>query len=188
MHFLTQLLKHPVATGAITPSSKKLSELIANTANLNTKHCVVELGSGTGVFTKEILKRISSTCTFFSLEINDEFVKKTRMNNPKATVHHASAQDIKKYLNQYNENNSDCIISGLPWAVFNEKLQEELLEEIYDSLEQKGEFLTIAHLQGLLFPPGRKFQKLLTKRFHKVQKTKIIWGNIFPAFVYHCIK
>ena len=43
MHFLTQLLKHPVATGAITPSSKKLSELIANTADLNTKHCVVEL-------------------------------------------------------------------------------------------------------------------------------------------------
>ena len=64
----------------------------------------------------------------------------------------------------------------------------DLLDEVYDSLEEGGEFLTIALLQGLVFPPGRMFKKAIKEKFRKVEKTKIVWSNIPPGFVYHCIK
>ena len=58
MIFLSQLFKSPIETGAIAPTSEKLSKLIVDMANLSEKKFVVELGPGTGVFTKEIMKNI----------------------------------------------------------------------------------------------------------------------------------
>lgn len=187
MNFFKQFLIDPIKTGAIAPSSRCLSQLITDTAHLSTKKCIVEFGSGTGVFTKEIIRKISSKCLFFCLEINQQFVKETK-NCPGAIVYHASAKDIKKYLLKHQQNTCDCIISGLPWAAFDQKLQEELLNAAYDSLEEGGEFLTFAYLQGLFLPRGIKFKKLLNKKFKHVEKTKIIWKNLPPAFVYLCRK
>ena len=188
MNFLRQLIKSPLVTGAIAPSSSELSKLIVEKANLNDKKCVVELGSGTGVFTKEIMSNIPQDSVVFSLEINNQFVKETKLKNPTSIVYHASAKDIKKYLLKHKQDKCDCIISGLPWGVFGEELQKNLLNEIYDSLEDGGVFLTIALLQGLVFPPGRRFKKAINEKFRKVEKSKIVWGNLPPGFVYRCIK
>ena len=188
MIFLSQLFKSPIETGAIAPTSEKLSKLIVEMANLGEKKCVVELGPGTGVFTKGIMKHIPEKSEFFSLEINDEFVKETKLNNPKATVYHASAKEIKKYLKKHNHDKSDCIISGLPWGAFAEDIQVDLLNEIYDSLESGGQFLTIALLQGLMFPPGRRFKKAISSKFKTVERSKIVWSNLPPGLVYYCVK
>jgi len=89
---------------------------------------------------------------------------------------------------KHNQKSTDCIISALPWAGFTQQIQIEILDEIYDSLEVGGEFLTIALLQGTFFPPGIRFSKMLNKKFRTVEKSKILWRNFPPAFVYHCIK
>ncbi len=188
MKFLRQFIKNPVDTAAVVASSKNLSRLIADSAELSGRQCIVELGPGTGAFTKEILSQLPAESVFFCLEINEQFVAETKFNCPDATVYHASALDIDKYLRKHDRVMSDCIISGLPWALLDHKLQEELLESIYSSLEKGGSFLTIAHITGLIFPPGIRFNKLLTEKFDQVHKSRIIWGNVLPGFVYHCIK
>ena len=188
MNFFKQFIKDPITTGAIVSSSKDLSELITQTARLDEKKCVVELGPGIGVFTKEIMRRISPQCVFFCLEINQQLVEATRKNCPQAIVYHASAQEIKKYLLQHHQNSCDCIISGLSWALFDQPLQDDLLNALYDSLEPGGVFLTFAYIHGPLFSRGNRFRKLLNIKFKKVEKTKIIWKNILPAFVYYCTK
>lgn len=188
MKFLKQFMKNPVQIGAIAASSEGLSRLIVESSELKNKRCIVELGAGTGSFTREILSKMSPGSTFFAIEINRQFIIDIKRECPNALVYHGSAIDIKKYLNKHNQISSDCIISGLPWAVFDKNLQEELMDVIYESLEVGGYFLTIAHITGLAFPPGRRFQKLLKSRFDQVHKTKIVWRNIFPGFVYHCVK
>lgn len=188
MKFFKQLLMHPRETGAIIPSSKELSQLIMDTARLSKKKCVVELGSGTGVFTKGIVREISSLCVFFCLEINLEFVKETINNCPSAIVYHAPAKEIKKYLLKHKQNTCDCIISSIPWANLNQNLQEELLNEIYESLEKGSEFITFSYLHGLFLPSGIKFRKKLNMKFKHVQQTKMIWKNFPPACVLHCKK
>jgi len=188
MKFFREFITHPMETGAIVSSSAKLAKLIVGISDLSKKRCVVELGPGTGTLTKEILQRISPETSFFSLEINGQFVKATQRNCPNATIYHASALEIKRYLIQHNQNTCDSIISALPWGIFGQNLQEKLLESIYESLDDGGEFLTIAYIFGLISPPGIRFRELLNKRFRKVRRSKIIWGNVFPAFVYHCVK
>ena len=149
MSFFIQFLKHPVLTGSAVPSSKELAELITDIPSLHKKNCIVELGPGSGIFTGEILKKLSTESCFICLEINPAFVSKIEDNYPDVNIYHASAKDIKKYLLKHNKMSTDCIISALPWAGFNHHLQTEILDEIYDALEVGGEFLTIALLQGL---------------------------------------
>ena len=95
---------------------------------------------------------------------------------------------MKKYLKNNHFEYSDCIISELPWGAFNNKLQDELLEAIYNSLDKKGDFITISFVQSMLFSPSKRFSQLIKKKFDKVEKTPIIWKNFPPAFIYHCIK
>ena len=188
MSFFIQFLKHPVLTGSAVPSSKELAKLITDIPLLHKKNCIVELGPGLGIFTGEILKKISSEADFICLEINPTFVSEIEHNYPSVNVYHASAKDIKKYLLKQNKMSTDCVISALPWAGFNHQLQTEILDEIYDALEVGGEFLTIALLQGTFFPPGIKFKQMLKEKFRTVEKSKILWRNFPPAFIYHCIK
>lgn len=188
MGFLRQFFANPIETGALTPSSRKLATFITDRASLPKKRCVVELGPGNGIFTKEIINRISSKTVFLGLEINKEFVNITQQKCPTAIVYHASALDIKKYLLKHNQETTDCIISALPWSALGQNPQTQLLDAIYDSLDDGGEFLTIAYIFGLVLPAGIRFRKLLDKRFRRVKRSRTIWGNIFPAFVYHCIK
>lgn len=188
MKFLKQFFANPKQTGAVWPSSKKLANLITNTANLKSKKCIVELGTGNGIFTQKICENKKSDTIFFAIEINSFFVNETIKNCPNAIIYNDSAENIKKYFSRHGTQNCDCIISGLPWSAFNKKLQNKLMDSIHDSLEEGGTFLTFAYLPGLLLPGGKNFHKLLKNRFKKVNKTKIIWLNFSPAFVYVCEK
>ncbi|MBS1266306.1 MAG: Ribosomal RNA small subunit methyltransferase A [Candidatus Woesearchaeota archaeon] len=188
MKFVKQYIKNPIKTGAITPSSKGLAKLITKTADLPRKETIVEFGSGDGVITEQIIEKIDSRATFFSIEINQEFVRQTKKKCPKATVYHDSAKNVDKYLAKQDVEKCSCIISALPWAVFDNNLQKELLSAAYKSLEEGGEFLTVAYFTGVFFPKGIRFKKLLDSKFRIVKKTRIVWWNILPAFVYHCKK
>ena len=188
MNFIKQFLLHPTEVGSIIPSSKTLSKSIVNIPDFTTKKCVVEIGTGNGVVTQEIIKILPAKTIFFGVEINRKFVEETKKNCPTTNIYHGSAKDLKKYLKENDFDHSDCIISELPWGAFNNYLQDELLEAIYNSLEKNGDFITISFLQSILFPPSKRFHQLIEKKFEKVNKTPIIWKNFPPAFIYHCIK
>ena len=184
IQFLKQFVLHTAKTGAVAPSSEGLADLITETAGLHSASAVIEFGAGTGIFTEKILQKISDETRFFALEINPDFVKATRKRCPEAVVYQDSAANAKKYLDELGINECDCIICGLPWAAFSEELQNELLDTIIDVLKPGGKFLTFAYLQGLLLPAGMRFKKKLSTRFNSVTKTRTIWLNFPPAFVY----
>ena len=184
IQFLKQFVLHTAKTGAVAPSSEGLADLITETAGLHSASAVIEFGAGTGIFTEKILQKISDETRFFALEINPDFVKATRKRCPEAVVYQDSAANAKKYLGELGINECDCIICGLPWAAFSEELQNELLDTIIDVLKPGGKFLTFAYLQGLLLPAGMRFKKKLSTRFNSVTKTRTIWLNFPPAFVY----
>jgi len=188
MDILKQFYKNPIQTGAIVPSSKYLTSIITDKYFLKNKKCVVELGSGTGVFTKHILLHISPTTTFFCIEKNKLFAEQTKKNCPKATVYCDSAEHIQTYLHKHHQKKCDAIICGLPWSSFTTSIQKNLLQSIYASLDTNGEFLTFAYIHGLFLPSGIRFFTLLKKTFKEVKKSKIIWKNFPPAIVYFCKK
>ena len=187
-NFIKQFLINPKDTGAIVQSSEELADLITDSVNLDKAKVIVELGSGTGIFTKKILEKKSKGSIFFSLETNHSFVCETKRNCPDAIIYRDSAVNIKKYLIKHNVKGCDCIISGLPWASFDNRLQQELMDSIVSCLDKGGNFVTFAYLQGLILPAGNRLRHMLEDNFSRVEKTRIVWKNIPPAFVYCCKK
>jgi phosphatidylethanolamine/phosphatidyl-N-methylethanolamine N-methyltransferase len=186
LKFAKEFLLNPRKTGAIAQSSNSLSNLIVNTSNIKNSRHIVELGPGRGSFTKKIMQDLPEESKFFALEVNDNFITETKKVCPKIIIYKDCATKINQYLKINNMPSCDTIISGLPWAAFNKDLQEKLIDGIKNSLSKDGEFLTFAYLQGALLPSGRRFKSLLDRNFKTVKKSKIVWNNLPPAFVYHC--
>lgn len=182
--FLKEFIVYPAKTGAIAPSSERLSELITDIADLSQVDSVLEFGPGTGVFTEKILNKIPFKAEFIAIESNAKFVETTKRRCPTAVVYHDSAMNAREYLNLHGIIHCDCVISGLPWASFSSELQDELLYTILDILRPGGRFITFAYLQGLLLPSGMSFRKRVQSHFQKVTITKPVWLNTPPAIIY----
>ena len=184
LNFVKQFITHPTQTGAVWPSSAELAHVITDAACLPEASVIVEWGSGTGVFTEQILQKKTETALFFAMELNPDFVRATQTRCPSAKIYHDSATETPSILAQYDRGLCDAVICGLPWAAFDESLQDELLNTLLDILRPGARFVTFAYLQGLLLPAGRRFRKKLQSRFSHVTTTRTVWRNTPPAFVY----
>jgi phospholipid N-methyltransferase len=172
-------------TGAIAPSGKKLAETITAMANLKGAKAIVEYGPGTGVFTEVIEQAKDPDAYFMAMEVNEEFVLKTRELCPRVHVVCDSAQSANKYLREAGYDHCDVIISGLPWTRFPEELQDEILQATWDVLRPGGRFVTFAYATSPWVPSGRRFfKKKLPKRFPRLKVSKPIWQNLPPCLVF----
>jgi len=183
-----QFFTKPMTTGAICASSPELSKLITEGIGVENASCVVELGPGTGAVTGFIAKAISDKTKFFAVELNRDMYVAIKHRFPNVKVYNDCASNLPELLAKEGFAHADSIISGLPWASFPDELQEDILSAIVKALPVGGSFATFAYLQGTLLPAGRNFKKRLKRHFSKVEKSKVIWFNIPPAFVYRCWK
>lgn len=175
-------------TGAIASSSQGLADLITDFASLDQARIVIELGPGTGVFTEKILEKMRKNGIFFALEINPRFVAATRRRCPQCRVFHDSAAHTRNHLNDLGVQHCDAVVSGLPWAAFPERVQDEILDAVVDALKPGGTFVTFAYLHGVLLERGKMFRRKLYSRFTQIERTPTVWRNMPPAFVYRAIR
>lgn len=187
MNFLKQTLANPKRTGAVAPSSKQLADLIVKSAEFSAGDTIVELGPGTGAFTKNILGSMPDDSDYFGIEINKKFSEYLQESYPNAVIHHGPARDIQQVLKAAGHDSCDCIISGLPWAAFRPGRQTSLLKLLHETLSEDGRFLTFAYTPFHHLPRGKTFRSALESRFSKVTKTSVV-PNLPPAFVYVCRK
>lgn len=188
-HFLSQWVRNPREIGAIAPSSRRLAHLITDTPVLKRARAVVEIGPGTGAFTGRILERKHPDALFLAVEANASFASllKARFANG-VQIYHDSAKNTQACLRNHGRATCDCIICGMPWGLFDERLQEDLMSAIAGVLEPGGEFSTFSYLGGPWLADGRRFKKMLPKYFSRVAVSRTVWLNLPPAFVYRCIK
>ena len=75
LRFLVQFLKYPKSIGAVAPSGKFLAKKMMQPVNFQNAACIVEYGPGTGVFTKELVKRKNKKTKLILIEQNQLFCK-----------------------------------------------------------------------------------------------------------------
>jgi phospholipid N-methyltransferase len=155
---------------------------------LQSADTVVELGPGTGAFTRAIQDTIVPSATFFALEINQEFATNLRRQFPDLTVHHDSAEKLPEYLAHHGKSEVDCILSGLPWASLPMKVTAGTMTAVAESLRPGGTFATFAYAHAVYLPKARSFRRRLEGLFAKVETSPVVWRNLPPAFVYQCTK
>jgi len=179
--FISEFLKQRKMVGAIAPSSvflrKKMLARIDFSKNIN----IIELGPGTGIFTKGILKKMSSKSKLLSFELNPTFYLKltNKIQDKRLTFINDSAENIKLHLKQNNIESVDYVISSLPLTVIPDSIKNTIINASYEALCENGIFVQ--------FQYSLNAKKLLTSKFNCVD---IVFSplNIPPAFVYYCEK
>jgi phosphatidylethanolamine/phosphatidyl-N-methylethanolamine N-methyltransferase len=184
--FLTQFLSKPTTIGAVAPSSAGLAKEMVRGLDLENARAVLEYGPGTGVFTEHILKGIGPQTKFVAIEINPHFAKLVRARYANLALVQDSVANVRAICDKAEIDSVDYIVSGLPWASFNNGMQAEFLDEMMRVLKPGGMFVTFAYVHGARLPPGKRFARLLPKYFESVSKSRVVWANLPPAFVYRC--
>jgi phosphatidylethanolamine/phosphatidyl-N-methylethanolamine N-methyltransferase len=188
IRILGEFVRQPVHTGTVAPSSPWLAERLVENMGLAEAETVVELGPGTGPFTRLIAQRARPDAVVLALELNPRLAAELVGQFAQIEIVNDSAERLPDHLRARGRTHADCILSGLPFAAFTQDLQRRLLDAILESLPTGGRFATFAYVHAAWLPPGQRFRRLLQSRFSRVTRSSIVWRNLPPAFVYRCEK
>lgn len=177
LQFLGQCAAHMRTTGAVAPSGRHLARaMVTAMGDLQTGQVILELGPGTGVFTRELRRRFPAH-PVVAVEFNEAFAAKlkNRMQDVHVVQGCASQSLVHLQALGYRQDQVGAVISGLPLL----SLPRDLGNAI---------FATIA---GIL-QPGRRYvqftySKRMWKRFQppgfRIDQTRMVWLNVPPAVV-----
>lgn len=182
IQFMKQSLLHPRLTGAVVPSSSFSAKKMIEPIDFSQANVIVELGAGTGVFTRELIKRKRKETTLFIIEVNKQFAKRLEeqyREDLSVIVIHDSAENVAKYIQLYKISNVDYVVSGLPFASLPKQMSMGILENIASILKEKGRFVTIQYT---------KRQFIFIASFFRYYQVERVYFNIPPAYIVTCEK
>jgi len=176
--FFLAALKNLETVGTFTFSSGHLVKKIIEPIDFSTADCVVELGSGNGCITRELLKSMKEDSTLLSFEINDKFVDLlSEINDPRLKLIHDGAEKFEEYLDGLDIESADYIVSSLPMVILPKEMKRSLFSSIKKRLKPNGSFIQISYT--------RKGLKEYRSEFENVSY-KHTFRNLPPAFIYVC--
>lgn len=181
-----EFLRNPGQTGAITPSSPYLVDLMMSYLDLDHARVVLEYGPGTGAITTALVARVRRPARFVAIEKNPAMAKLLRSRLPDVTLVEDSVENARQICDRLGIDEVDCIVSGLPWASFPGDLQTRIMDAMMTILRPGGTFVTFAYLHGLPLPSSRRFRRSLAKYFSSVEVSAPVWINLPPSIVIHC--
>ncbi len=188
--FIAEFIRNPKSVGALSESSPDLAEMMTGPIDWKKTERVIELGSGSGSFTSLIVRRKTIACRLVAFETNPKFARRS------AGIAAAAGESSYVINGPFEEHygaslsflggKADVVISGLPWAFFDDAYQDHLLTILSEVLSAQGQFFTFGYVPGLLLRSGRQIPKKLRQVFSRVDKSPVVWRNLPPAFVYRC--
>lgn len=172
--FLKAWLKNPRSIGAVTPSSQYLAKNIITQIDRCNDGMILELGPGTGVFTRAMIQSGIPAKKIITIEREARFAKALKAQLPDITVIEGDATELSKLLAS-NNMKVGTIISSLPLLSINKKIRNAILDQI----------LTVAsnHCQFIQFTYKLKIDTLNYPKTYSLKNTFITWRNLPPARV-----
>jgi phospholipid N-methyltransferase len=179
--FFRQWLKNPRAMASLSPSSRHLArEMVAQLPRDARR--VIELGAGTGVFTRAMLERGIAPQDLLLVELNPELCQYLGRHFPGSHVVHGDARDLAGIVANAgfaDANGVDAVVSGLGFLAMPRALQKSILEAVFSVLGPDRPLIQFTY--GPVSPLPRA---LLGELGLKVRRAGIAWINVPPAAVY----
>lgn len=202
--FLRQTKNNYKTTGAIAPSSPALARAITRPLARRDRPCrVLEVGPGTGAFTRRILSLLREEDELTLYEINPIFAQYIReglndknmfpKRRTRVSVVEAPIQSIPR------EPVFDCAISSIPFNNFPPEVVREMLRAIFDALKPGGvlsyfEYVWMRDLKIMTSPPPlsdrvRGVNQVIREYLSKYQfAASVVYLNLPPAYARHLRK
>lgn len=175
--FLRTWLRSPARVGAIAPSSAALARLITSQVAVAAGR-VLELGPGTGVFTRALLERGVPEEDLILVEAAPEFAALLNRRFPHAQVLCADARHLPRQLSA-GDSGVAAVVSGLPLRNLSRRHRLAVLLGAFRHLPVDGAFYQFTY--GAHFPLPRSWTD---RHGFKVQRLGRVYGNLPPATVY----
>ena len=176
--FLKNFLQNPRQIGSVIPSSNSLSKKMVEQIDFNGAESIIELGPGTGPYTKLILERKRDITKYVAFEKNEDM--RRILNSKFQNINlYEDAVRLRETIDGIGIHNVDYIVSGLPFTVLDKEDRNTILKQSYDSLKDGGKFITYQYSLDL-------YNHLKTQ--YSNVKVKVVPFNIPIAFVYVCTK
>jgi len=178
IQFIKESLKSIKEVGAVLPSSKFVASKMIEAINFERDISILELGSGTGVITSQILKKMTVSSKLICFETNESFQKELKQKfDGKITLINDSAENMKLHLNKLKITKVDCIISSIPLVTLPKKITNNILLTSSGILGKDKKFVQLQY--------SKMMDKRLKKYFNQID-VKFTPKNYIPAFIYTC--
>ncbi len=176
IEFIKGWAKMPGAVGAIKPTGKIAARHMASLLPIESGFPVLELGPGTGVITREILKRGLSPEKLVSVEYGREFYDYLIERFPGVNFVHGDAFNLDAALKDIPYNSFCGVIGAVPLLNVPKPLRESIVSESLKRVVPGGPFIQISYGPN---PPTKAIAGKYT-----VEKSDRIFRNIPPAGIW----
>ncbi|WP_431227022.1 class I SAM-dependent methyltransferase [Burkholderia contaminans] len=177
--FLRTWLRHPRRVGALAPSGPALAALI--TADIPRDGAtVIELGAGTGVFTRALLARGVTSDRLVLVEADPAFANTLRHQFPALRVMQMDAAQLGMTGDFFGGARADAIVSGLPLVAMPVERAVAIVRCAFARyLAADGAFYQFTYVPRCPIPA----RDLEAMRIRAV-RVGVAWMNFPPAIVY----
>lgn len=172
--FLRAFCRNPRQISAIAPSSRELATAMVSQIPVDARR-VIELGPGTGVFTRAILDSGIDTDALDVIEMDEAFSALLMQRHLGLRVHCSKAEEIAKF----DLAPADAVVSGLPLLSMGARSQRAILHAAFKLLVPSAPFIQFTY--GPSVPLRRH---LLRDLGLTSTRTTRIWRNWPPATVH----
>jgi phosphatidylethanolamine/phosphatidyl-N-methylethanolamine N-methyltransferase len=173
--FVRAWSRKPLRVASVVPSGRSLGRLITQDLD-GSCGSVLELGPGTGVFTRAILERGVAEQDIVLVEMGSEFVGMLSRRFPRATLFEADAAQLR---NLDIEGPVGAVVSGLPLLSMSTAEVAAILSGSFKHLARGGSFYQFTY--GPRCPVARGTLSLLGLEAKLVGRALL---NFPPASVY----
>lgn len=177
LHFLAEWFKRPRQTASVVPSSRHLADLMVRGID-SRGGPVIELGGGTGVFTRAILETGLPANQLEVVEINPAFARNLRRRFAGVSIVEVPAQHISGYV-AHAAGDYQTVVSGLPLLAMDKKTNIAILREAFALLAPGGVFVQFTY--SIRSPVGRDVLDALGLESFRIGQTV---RNFPPATVF----
>jgi phospholipid N-methyltransferase len=178
IRFFYSFLQSPKRIGSIIPSSSYLAKEMFQSVDFSHIESIVELGAGTGVFTKIIAENLPPAAHGLVFEQNNVMRNKLKGKYANLTFY-SDATELTEVVKTLDSRAVDVVISSLPFANFSQEIRARIAHDIYKVLKSDG--LLVA------FQYSKQMKETFESLFPDVSITFVPF-NIPPAFVFTCNK
>lgn len=176
--FWHQYITSPFSIGAVAPSSARLARRMIRELNPGAG-LVLELGPGTGVFTRALLRHGVKPEQLLLVEANASFAAHLQNSLPGVKVVAEDAGALSRILQSHGHTTLTHIISGLPFRSLKPQQRQQITSAIGQVLQPGGVLVQFTYsLRPPIAPIDAKAAGLFGKR------KALVVSNFPPAFVW----
>lgn len=189
--FVVEALADFPMVAAISPSSRYLATAMLESLPSARIRIALELGAGTGAITHALLNQLPPDATLLVFEINRRFFDclQRSISDPRVILINSSVENLDSELHRRGIQYVDAAVSSLGLAFMPDRQRHELFQRLSPFLHQGSVFTQYQYIHGLQFVEGRlrrfNLRPLLSRYFVSV-RSRIVWRNLPPAFVFTC--